>query len=214
MKLFLDTANPDEIREANSWGILDGVTTNPTHLSKEGRPFLELIQEICSIVEGPVSVEAVSTECEGLVEEARQLAQISPNIVVKIPTIKEGIKALKILKAEGIATNATLIFSPLQALLVAKAGATYCSPFVGRLDYVGHEGLELVRQIKQIYDNYGFPTQIIVAAVRHPVHVLHAALMGAHITTLRFDILEMLFSHPLTDTGLAQFLADWEKVPK
>lgn len=214
MKFFLDTANINEIKEANSWGIIDGVTTNPTHVSKEGRDFKELIEEICSIVDGPISAEVVSTNCEGMLKEARELAKLHKNIVIKIPTIPEGVKAIKVLTAEGIKTNATLIFSAMQAFLVAKVGATYSSPFVGRLDAVGHEGMELVQQTRQIYDNYGYDTQIIVAAVRHPLHVLEAALIGADVTTMRFDVMEQLFKHPLTDTGLAQFLADWKKVPQ
>lgn len=214
MKFFIDTANVEEIREANSWGILDGVTTNPTHISKEERDFVDLIKEICSIVDGPISVEVVSTDAEGMIEEARKLAKIHKNIVIKIPSIKEGVKAVNVLSKEGIKTNYTLVFSPAQALLAAKAGATYVSPFVGRLDGISHTGMELVRQIKTIYQNYGFKTEIIVAAVRHPMHVLEAALIGADVTTMRFEIMEMLFKHPLTDTGLKQFLADWEKVPK
>ena len=214
MKFFIDTANIDEIKEANSWGIVDGVTTNPTHVSKEGRDFKELIAEICSIVDGPISAEVVSTKCDGMVKEARELVKIHENIVIKIPTIPEGIKAIKILTAEGIKTNATLIFSAMQGFLVAKVGATYSSPFVGRLDAVGHEGMELVQQIKTIYDNYGYATEIIVAAVRHPMHVLEAALIGADITTMNFAAMEQLFKHPLTDIGLEMFLADWKKVPK
>jgi transaldolase len=212
MKLFLDTANIDEIKEAYSWGIVDGITTNPTHVSKEDRRFIELVEEICSIVDGPISVEAVSVDAEGLIEEGRQLSQIHENVVVKIPLIKEGIKATKVLSQEGIKTNLTLNFSPTQALLAAKVGATYISPFVGRLDYVGHTGMELVHQICTIYDNYGFETQIIVAAARTPLHILESALAGADIATMNFQIMNMLFDHPLTDLGLEQFLADWKKV--
>lgn len=214
MQFFIDTARVEEIREANSWGILDGVTTNPTHIADAGRPFLEVVKEICSIVDGPISAEAVSLDAEGMVREARELADIHKNIVVKIPLIKEGIKAIKVLSKEGIKTNATLGFSPAQALLAAKVGATYVSPFIGRLDYVSHEGMEVVRQIRTIYDNYGFDTKIIVSAVRHPLHVLEAALVGADVTTMRFNIMEMLFNHPMTDIGLKKFLEDWEKVPK
>jgi len=214
VKFFIDTANLNEIREANDWGILDGVTTNPTHVSKENRDFKTLIEEICAIVDGPISAEVVSTHCSGMLKEARELAKIHENIVIKIPTIPEGVKAIKVLSAEGIKTNATLIFSAMQAFLVAKAGATYSSPFVGRLDAVGHEGMELVQQTKQIYDNYGYETEIIVAAVRHPLHVLEAALIGADVSTMRFDVMEQLFKHPLTDTGLKQFLDDWKSVPK
>ena len=212
MKLFLDTANVEEIREAYSWGIVDGVTTNPTHVSKEDRRFIELVEEICAIVDGPISVEVVSLDAEGMIEEARRLSQVHENIVVKIPLIKEGIKATKVLSQEGIKTNVTLNFSPTQALLAAKVGATYVSPFVGRLDYISHVGMDLVRQTRTIYEHYGFKTQIIVAAVRHPVHVLEAALAGADVATMRFDIMNMLFDHPLTDSGLEQFLEDWKKV--
>ncbi|MGC8890804.1 MAG: fructose-6-phosphate aldolase [bacterium] len=214
MKFFLDTANVDEIREAYSWGVIDGVTTNPTLVSKENRKFYELLEEICSIVNGPVSAEVVSTDTEGMVKEAEDLMRIAPNIVVKIPLIKEGIKAVKILKEKGIKTNVTLVFSPGQALLAGKVGATYVSPFVGRLDNISEEGLDLVRKIKQIYSNYGFNTEIIVAAIRNPMHIINAALVGADIATMRFEILEMLFQHPMTDLGLEQFLKDWEKVPK
>jgi len=214
MKFFLDTAKVDEIRKAVEWGIVDGVTTNPTHIADTGRPFLEVVREICSIVDGPISVEVISTEAEGMVREARDLASIHPNIVVKIPLIEEGIKAIKELSRMGIRTNATLNFSPAQALLAAKVGATYVSPFVGRLDAVGHIGMELVRQIKRIYDNYGFKTQIIVSAVRHPVHVLEAALAGADVVTMRYEIMKALFDHPLTDVGLETFLEDWKRVPK
>ena len=214
MKFFLDTANLDEIREANDWGIVDGVTTNPSHVSKEDMAFKQLIEEICGIVDGPISAEVVSTDAEGMVKEARELVKIHENIVVKIPMLQDGVKAIKILYDEGIKTNATLIFSAAQALLVAKAGATYSSPFVGRLDDIGHDGMELAAQTKEIYDNYDFQTEIIVAAARHPGHVLQAALLGAHITTMRFEIMEKLFYHPMTDIGLEMFLADWEKAKK
>lgn len=214
MKFFLDTASVKEIKEAYSWGILDGVTTNPSHIAKEGRRWREVVDEICELVDGPISVEAVSTEADALIEEARGIARIHENIVVKIPLIKAGIRATKVLSQEGIKTNVTLNFSPSQALLAAKVGATYISPFVGRLDNIGHLGMELVRQIKTIYDNYGFETEIIVAAARHPLHVLEAALIGADITTMRFEIMQMLFDHPLTDIGLAKFLEDWKKVPQ
>ncbi|MBM4047390.1 MAG: fructose-6-phosphate aldolase [Planctomycetes bacterium] len=214
MKFFLDTASVKEIKEAYSWGILDGVTTNPSHIAKEGRRWREVVDEICELVDGPISVEAVSTEADALIKEARSIARIHKNIVVKIPLIKAGIQATKVLSQEGIKTNVTLNFSPSQALLAAKVGATYISPFVGRLDNIGHFGMELVRQIKTIYDNYGFETEIIVAAARHPLHVLEAALIGADITTMRFEIMQMLFDHPLTDIGLAKFLEDWKKVPQ
>jgi len=214
MQFFIDTAKVEEIREANSWGILDGVTTNPTHIADAGSPFLEVIKEICSIVDGPISAEAVSLDAKGMVEEAQKLVKISPNIVVKIPLIREGIKAIKVLSKEGIKTNATLVFSANQALLAAKVGATYVSPFIGRLDAVSHIGMDIVHQMRTIYKNYDFTTKIIVAAVRHPKHVLEAALAGADVTTMRFHIMEALFEHPLTDTGLKQFLADWKKVPR
>jgi len=213
MKFFIDTADVDQIREAATWGILDGVTTNPTHVSKTGRPPLELYQEVCSLTDGPVSLEAVGLEADKIVAEARQLAKIADNVVVKVPIIREGMKAVKRLSAEGIATNVTVTFSPLQALVAAKAGATYISPFVGRLDAVAHFGMDLVRQIKQIYENYDYPTEIIVAAVRHPLHVLEAALAGADICTMRFEQLEQLYDHPLTDQGVQMFLDDWKKVP-
>ncbi|MCL6520317.1 MAG: fructose-6-phosphate aldolase [Armatimonadetes bacterium] len=214
MKLFIDTAKVEEIREAQSWGILDGVTTNPSHIAATGRPFLEVVNEICSIVDGPISVEVGSTTTPEIVEEARRIAAMHKNIVVKIPVTRDGIKAMKILAPEGIKINATLNFSAVQALLAAKVGAAYISPFVGRLDDAGHDGMELVEEIKTIYDNYGFKTEIIVAAVRNPLHVLRAALIGAHITTMRFEIMKALFEHPMTDVGLAKFLDDWAKVPK
>ncbi|MDH7481047.1 MAG: fructose-6-phosphate aldolase [Armatimonadota bacterium] len=214
MKLFIDTAKVEEIREAQSWGILDGVTTNPSHIAATGRPFLEVVNEICSIVDGPISVEVGSTTTPEIVEEARRIAAMHKNIVVKIPVTRDGIKAMKILAPEGIKINATLNFSAAQALLAAKVGAAYISPFVGRLDDAGHDGMELVEEIKTIYDNYGFKTEIIVAAVRNPLHVLRAALIGAHITTMRFEIMKALFEHPMTDVGLAKFLEDWAKVPK
>jgi transaldolase len=214
MEFFIDTAKVDEIKEAFSWGIVDGVTTNPTKLAQAGRPFRKVVEEICQTLDGPVSVEAVSTQAQQIIEEARKLAALHENIVVKVPLIKEGIKAVKVLSDEGIKTNVTLNFSPSQALLAAKVGATYVSPFVGRLDEISHQGMELVQQIKTIYDNYGFKTKIIVAAARHPLHVLEAALIGADVTTMTFEIMENLFKHPLTDTGLAMFLEDWKKVPK
>jgi transaldolase len=213
MKLFIDTADVEQIREAASWGIVDGVTTNPTHVSKTGRAPLELYQEICSLVEGPVSLEAVGLEAEQIVNEGRQLARIADNAVIKVPITREGMKAVKQLDADGIRTNVTVTFSPLQALVAAKAGASYISPFVGRLDNVGHFGMDLVRQIKEIYDNYGFETEIIVAAVRHPQHVLEAALAGAHICTMRFEQLQQLYDHPLTDQAIDMFLEDWKNVP-
>ena len=214
MKFFIDTAKVEEIREAASWGILDGVTTNPSHIAATGRPFLDVVREICSIIDGPISVEVGSTTAPEMIEEARRIAGMHENIVVKVPVILEGIKAMKVLSGEGIKINATLNFSAAQALIAAKVGAAYISPFVGRLDDAGHYGMELVQQIKTIYDNYDFKTEIIVAAARDPLHVLDAALAGAHITTMRFEIMRALFEHPMTDAGLAQFLKDWEKVPK
>ncbi|PMQ01218.1 MAG: fructose-6-phosphate aldolase [Dictyoglomus sp. NZ13-RE01] len=214
MKIFLDTANISEIKDAWNSGIIDGVTTNPTHISKENKKFRELVEEICSIVKGPVSVEAVSLNAEDIVKEAEELSKIAPNIVIKIPAIKEGIKAAKILSEKGIKTNITLVFSPSQALFAAKAGATYVSPFVGRLDDISEDGMSLVADIKKIYANYGFKTEIIVSAIRNPMHVVKAALIGADVATMRYEILMSLFKHPMTDLGLEQFLKDWEKVPK
>ena len=213
MKLFIDTAFLDQIEEANSWGILDGVTTNPTHVSKTGRPARELYEEICQTVDGPVSLECLALNAEGIVTEARKLAEIAENVVIKVPIMREGLKAVKQLAAEGIKTNVTVNFSPLQALLAAKCGATYISPFVGRLDMIGHTGMDLVRQIKTIYEHYGFATQILVAAVRTPSHVLEAALIGADVCTMPLDMMKQMYEHPLTDAGIRQFLADWEKVP-
>lgn len=216
MKFFIDTANVDEIREAAALGILDGVTTNPTLLSKEkGKgSFTEILKEICSIVSGPVSAEVVSLDAEGMVEEGKKLCTIADNIIIKVPCIREGVKALGMFKAEGIQTNATLCFSANQALLVAKAGATYVSPFVGRIDDVGNPGMELVRELVTIYNNYSFATQIIVSSVRHPMHVYEAAIMGADVVTIPFKVIEQLIKHPLTDVGIERFLADWKKVQK
>jgi len=211
MKFFIDTANIDEIIKANELGMVDGVTTNPSLVAKEGREFKGLIKEICGIVDGPVSVEVVSTDAEGMVKEARELASLADNIVVKIPMLEEGLKAVKILAQEGINTNVTLCFSPIQALMAAKAGAAYISPFVGRLDDIGHIGMELVEEIITIYDNYGFETEVIVASVRNPTHVLDAALMGADIATIPFKVIQQLTKHPLTDIGVEKFLADWKK---
>ncbi len=213
MKFFIDTANIDEIKKANDYGLLDGVTTNPSLVAREGREFRELIKEICSIVDGPVSAEAVSLDAEGLVKEGRELAKIHDNIVVKVPLNLEGLKAVKQLTAEKIKTNVTLIFSPLQALLAAKAGATYASPFIGRLDDIGNTGMDLVSQITEIYENYGYETEIIVASIRNPIHVLDAALIGADIATIPYKVLDQLSRHPLTDIGMEKFLKDWEKVP-
>jgi transaldolase len=214
MKFFIDTADVNEIKEAESLGILDGVTTNPTLISRTGRPFKETIEEICTIVKGPVSAEAVSTDTEGIIKEGRDLAKIADNIVVKVPLIKDGLKAVKVLTSEGIKVNVTLCFSSNQALLAAKVGATYISPFVGRLDDKGHTGMEVIDEIRTIYDNYGFETEIIVASIRNPLHVRDAALMGADIATIPFAVFNNIVKHPLTDEGLKNFLADWEKVPK
>lgn len=214
MKFFIDTADVKEIREAHSLGILDGVTTNPSLVAKTGRPFRETIEEICSVVKGPVSAEVVSLDTEGMLKEARELAKIADNIVVKIPLIKNGLKAVKRLAEEGINTNVTLCFSSNQALLAAKAGGTYVSPFVGRLDDRGQVGMDIIQEIRTIYDNYGFQTEIIVASIRNPVHVRDAALMGADVATIPFNVFDLLVQHPLTDDGVKRFLADWEKVPK
>ncbi|MFH1932631.1 MAG: fructose-6-phosphate aldolase [Pseudomonadota bacterium] len=211
MKFFIDTANIDEIKKANALGMVDGVTTNPSLVAKEGREFKGLIKEICDIVDGPVSAEVVSTDAEGMVKEARELAKLADNIVVKIPMLEEGLKAVKTLAQEGINTNVTLCFSPIQALMAAKAGAAYISPFVGRLDDIGHVGMELVEEIITIYDNYGFETEVIVASIRNPIHVLDAALMGADIATIPFKVIQQLTKHPLTDIGVEKFLADWKK---
>jgi transaldolase len=214
MKIFIDTANIEEIKEANSLGLVDGVTTNPSLIAKEGKGFRQIVDEICAIVNGPISVEAVSSGSAALVNEAREIAKINPCIVVKIPMTWEGLKATKQLSGEGIKVNMTLVFSPTQALLAAKAGAFYVSPFVGRLDDVSHYGMDLVEQILAIYDNYGFGTEVIVASIRNPLHVLKAALMGADIATLPFSVMKQLVKHPLTDVGIERFLADWKKVPK
>ena len=212
MKFFIDTANVEEITKANELGLLDGVTTNPSLVSKEGREFKELIKEICDIVDGPVNAEVVSTDAEGMVREGRVLSKLADNIVVKIPLIKEGLQAVKTLSGEGIKTNVTLCFSPVQALMAAKAGAQYISPFVGRLDDISQVGMEIVEQIITIYENYGFDTEVIVASIRNPIHVLEAALMGADIATIPYKVMEQLINHPLTDIGLKKFLADWNKI--
>jgi len=214
MKFFIDTANIEEIKEANDMGMVDGVTTNPSLIAKEGRDFEEIIKEICQIVDGPISAEVISLETDGMVAEARHLAAIHENIVVKIPMTIAGLKAVRILAEEGIRTNVTLIFSPLQALMAAKAGASYVSPFVGRLDDISQEGLALVEQIAEIFGNYAYDTEIIVASVRSPMHVLESALIGADIATIPFKVLAGLAAHPLTDKGIKAFLADWEKTKK
>ncbi len=212
MQFFLDTANLDQIKEAASWGILDGITTNPTLVSRENMEFEDLIKKICIVVPGPVSVESVSTQAKDIIKEARDLAKLAENVVVKVPICIEGLKAIKVLSQEGIKVNTTLIFSAPQALLAAKAGARYVSPFVGRLDDISHDGLEIVEQIVMIYNNYGFETEVIVASIRHPLHVVDAAMVGADIATIPFDTLKKLVKHPLTDIGIERFLKDWEKV--
>ena len=214
MKIFIDTANINEIKEAAGMGLLDGVTTNPSLVAREGKNFRELLKEICLIVDGDISAEVISTDYDGMMKEARDLAGIDPKIVVKVPLIKEGLKAVKNLKTEGIRTNVTLCFSPNQALLAAKAGAYILSPFVGRLDDISTSGMELISQIITIYRNYGFSTQVLVASVRHPLHVVESAMMGADIATIPFSVLTQLIKHPLTDIGLERFLADWKKVPE
>jgi len=214
MKFFIDTANVNEIRKAWDLGVIDGVTTNPSLISKEGREAVSLLKEICSMVNGPVSAEAMSMTADEMVKEAESLAKIHENIVVKIPMTEDGLKAVKKLSGMGIKTNVTLIFSPTQALLAAKAGATYVSPFVGRLDDISHSGMNLVGEIIDIYGNYMFHTEIIVASVRNPLHVVEAAKMGAHIATIPYSVIIQLIKHPLTDIGIEKFLKDWEKVPK
>jgi transaldolase len=214
MKIFIDTANIEEIKEANSWGVIDGVTTNPSLIAKEKLDFQVIVREIISIVDGPISVEVISLDAKGMTDEARRLALIHKNIVIKIPLTKDGLKAVKILSKEGIKTNVTLCFSATQALLAAKSGATYISPFIGRLDDISHTGMDIIRDIKQIYTNYNIKTQIIVASIRHTLHVLEAAKIGADIATIPFSVIEKLFSHPLTDIGIARFLKDWEKVKR
>ncbi len=211
MEFFIDTAEVDEISKAQALGLVDGVTTNPSLIAKSGRDFKEVITEITKIVDGPISAEVIALDAPGMVDEGRELAKIDPNIVIKVPMTEEGLKATAIFSAEGIKTNVTLIFSPLQALLAAKAGATYVSPFVGRLDDVGHDGLDGVEQIRTIFANYGYDTKIIVASVRHPLHILNAALVGADICTIPFSVMQQLAKHPLTDIGIAKFMADWEK---
>lgn len=214
MKFFIDTANIDEIVEANKMGMVDGVTTNPSLISKEGGDFITIITDICKIIDGPISAEVISLETEGMIKEARDLAKISDNIVVKIPMTTNGLKATRKLSQEGIKTNVTLIFSPLQALMAAKAGATYASPFVGRLDDLSHEGMLIIEQIVEIFQNYNYETEIIVASIRSPMHVLQSALMGADIATIPFNVLNKLAAHPLTDKGIEAFLNDWKKAKK
>jgi len=214
MKFFIDTANLDEIKQAAGMGVLDGVTTNPSLAAKESLPYRELLKRICRIVDGPVSAEVIAVDTEGMIDEATELAKLADNIVVKIPTILPGLTAIKTLSERGVRTNATLVFSPLQALLVAKAGATYVSPFVGRLDDIATDGMGLIADIVQIYSNYVYGTEVLVASVRHPMHVVEAARMGADVCTMPFNVIAQLIKHPLTDIGLAKFLEDYEKAPK
>jgi transaldolase len=214
MKFFIDTANVTEIKQALELGMVDGVTTNPSLVAKENKKFETVIKEILEIVDGPVSLEVISLDSKGMISEGKKLAALGDNVVIKIPMTTEGLKATKVLSEAGININQTLIFSPLQALMAAKAGAAYVSPFVGRLDDVSHSGMELVEQILTIYDNYGFTTEVIVASVRHPIHVLEAALLGADIATIPYKVIAQLAKHPLTDVGIENFLADWKKVPK
>ncbi|MDK2821156.1 MAG: transaldolase [Clostridia bacterium] len=212
MQIFIDTANVKEIKDANDLGIISGVTTNPSLIAKEGRNFKEVVEEIASIVDGPISAEVISTEAKAMVAEAEELAAIHPNIVIKIPMIGEGLKAVKELSSKGIKTNVTLVFSANQALLAALAGATYVSPFVGRLDDIGHDGMQLIADIVPIFAQYGFNTKIIAASIRHPLHALEAARLGADIATIPYKVIMQMLKHPLTDAGLARFLEDWEKV--
>ena len=214
MKIFIDTANIAEIEEAASFGVVDGVTTNPSLLSKEKGEPRDILKRICEIVDGPISAEVVSLDAEGMIEEGRELSNIHENIYVKIPATREGLKAVRQLSSEGIHTNTTLVFSAMQALLVAKAGSSLVSPFVGRLDDISHIGMELIADIVTIYDNYGFETEVVVASVRNPLHVVDAALYGAHIATIPFKVIDQLIKHPLTDIGIERFLKDWEKVQK
>lgn len=213
MKLFIDSAQIEEISEAHALGVIDGVTTNPSLIAKTGKPFDQVVKEILKVVSGPVNLEVVGTDAETMVAEARKLAGLGENVVVKIPMLAEGLKAVKRLKAEGIPTNVTLAFSPSQALLAAKAGAAYVSPFVGRLDDISHDGMELISDIRLIFDNYDYDTEILVASVRHPLHLVEAARLGADVATVPFGVIMNLTKHPLTDKGLEKFLADWEKVP-
>ena len=214
MKFFIDTADVHEIREAHTLGLVDGVTTNPTLIAKSGRKFKDVIKEITAIVDGPISAEVISLEADGMVKEAKELVKIHKNIVIKLPMTPEGLKACKTLTAKGIKTNVTLIFTPMQALLAAKAGATYVSPFVGRLDDISQDGMGIIDEIRTIFDNYGYTSEIIVASIRNPIHVLNSALIGADICTIPYSVMLQLSKHPLTDAGINKFLEDWEKVPK
>lgn len=214
MKIFIDSGDIAEIKEAQSMGVIDGVTTNPSLLAKAGKPTRQVIAEICEVVDGPISAEVVAIDREGILREGRELAQIHRNVVVKVPLIDEGLKAVRVFAEEGIRTNVTLCFSPAQALLAAKAGATYISPFVGRIDDTAGDGMDLIAQIVTIYKNYGFATEVLTASVRHPVHLVQAAMLGAHVATLPLKVIKQLLKHPLTDLGLAQFLADAKKIPQ
>jgi transaldolase len=214
MKIFIDTANLDEIRELASWGVIDGVTTNPTLVAKSGRSFKEIVKEIFDIVDGPISLEAISIEAEDMIKESRNLAKIHKNVVVKIPMTPEGLKAVKVLSKERIKTNVTLVFSANQALLAAKAGATYVSPFIGRLDDIGQDGMQIIEEIMDIFTNYNIKTEVIVASIRHPIHVIQAARLGAHIATVPPDVIRKMVGHSLTDIGVEKFLKDWGKVKK
>jgi len=214
MEFFIDTANLEEIKEANSYGILSGVTTNPTLMSRENRPFKELLKDICEEVDGPVSAEVVSLKAEGMIKEGRELAKIADNIIIKIPMTVEGLKAIKELTSEGIQTNTTLVFQPVQALMAARAGTPFLSPFVGRIDDISSGGMNLIADIVTIFENYGIDTKVIVASIRHPMHVYEAAMIGADIATIPFKVIEKLVKHPLTDIGIDRFLSDWEKVKK
>lgn len=212
MKLFIDTANVDEIREINEWGVICGVTTNPSLIAKEGRDFKQVIREISDIVDGPISAEVISLDKDGMIKEARELSKIHPNIVIKIPMTEDGLKAVNVLSKEGIKTNVTLVFSANQALLAARAGATYVSPFIGRLDDIGNEGMNIVYDIVQIFDIYGIDTQVIAASIRHPMHVIDAAKSGAHIATIPYKVFKQMAHHPMTDIGIEKFLKDWERL--
>jgi transaldolase len=214
MQFFIDTADVGEIKKALEMGLCDGVTTNPSLVAKTGRRFDEVLREIVALKPGPISAEVTAVDCEGMLREARELVKFGPDIVIKIPLITEGLRAVKTLSADGVKTNVTLCFSPVQALLAAKAGATYVSPFVGRLDDISQDGMELIEQILEIYANYGFKTKVLVASVRHPIHVLRSAQLGADVATIPFSVIAQLANHPLTESGLKKFLADWEKVPK
>jgi transaldolase len=214
MKFFIDTADVNEIREAHALGLVDGVTTNPSLIAKSGRKFKEVIKEITAIVDGPISAEVISLEADGMVKEAKELVKIHKNIVIKLPMTPEGLKATKQLSAKGIKTNVTLIFTSMQALLAAKAGATYVSPFVGRLDDISQDGMGIIEEIRTIFDNYGYTSEIIVASIRNPIHVLNSALIGADVATIPYSVMLQLSKHPLTDAGIKKFLEDWEKVPK